>query len=258
MSTSEPAEATRPARVRISGRPAATRAPKASTRMARVTGQENISDFSIASRLASLKSDQSSEAPVGLTSTPSPERASSWPLRSSATRTISLGSAPAPARMTAVSPSWLSVAPGWGAMTSAMRGSSSRMRGDLGQDLRAGALGDRAVGAVHDDLDRGAGVAAEVLLGELAGGDGLRAVGLPAGAGEVGLDLGREGAEADDEQQPHDGGEPGVVGDPDAEPAQRAGAVADGRGRASGRVRRGGGGPSRSWQELVSVSWCRA
>ena len=71
ISTREPAEATRPARVRISGSPAATRAPKASTRIARVTGQENISDFSIASRLASLKSDQSSEAPVGLTWTPS-------------------------------------------------------------------------------------------------------------------------------------------------------------------------------------------
>ena len=44
---------------------------------------------------------------------------------SSATRTISLGSAPAPARITAVSPSWLSVAPGMGAITSAMRGSAS-------------------------------------------------------------------------------------------------------------------------------------
>ena len=67
ISTREPAEATSPARVRISGSPAATSAPKASTRIARVTGQENISDFSIASRLASLKSDHSSEAPVGLT-----------------------------------------------------------------------------------------------------------------------------------------------------------------------------------------------
>ena len=40
MSTSEPVEATNPDRVRINGSPAATRAPKASTRMARVTGQE--------------------------------------------------------------------------------------------------------------------------------------------------------------------------------------------------------------------------
>ena len=47
MSTSEPAEATSPARVKISGRPAATSAPKATTRIARVTGQENISDFRV-------------------------------------------------------------------------------------------------------------------------------------------------------------------------------------------------------------------
>src|SRR6476469_273296 len=74
ISTSEPAEATRPDRVRISGSPAATSAPKARTRIASVTGQENISDFSIADRLASLKSDHSSEAPVGLTCTPDVER----------------------------------------------------------------------------------------------------------------------------------------------------------------------------------------
>jgi len=40
MSTSDPAEAPSPDRVRISGSPAATRAPKARARMARVTGQE--------------------------------------------------------------------------------------------------------------------------------------------------------------------------------------------------------------------------
>ena len=43
--------------VSISGRPAATSEPKASTRIAIVTGQEMSSDFSIASRFASLKSD---------------------------------------------------------------------------------------------------------------------------------------------------------------------------------------------------------
>src|SRR6476646_2245609 len=69
MSTSDPAEATRPESVSSSGRPAATRAPKASTRIASVTGQENISDVSIALRLAALKSDHSIEAPVGSTCT---------------------------------------------------------------------------------------------------------------------------------------------------------------------------------------------
>ncbi len=93
-----------------------------------VTGQETISDFSIASRLASLKSDQSSEEPVGLTWMPPTERSWRSPLRSVATRTISLVSAPAPARMIAVLPSWLMVAPGIGEITSAMRGSASSIR----------------------------------------------------------------------------------------------------------------------------------
>ncbi len=125
ISTSDPAEATRPARVRISGSPAATSAPKARTRIASVTGHESISDFSIASRFASLKSDHSSDAPVGFTSTLPVDRPSSGPLRSSATRTISLGSAPAPASRIAVLPSRLRVAPGCGCTTSAIRGSAS-------------------------------------------------------------------------------------------------------------------------------------
>jgi hypothetical protein len=127
INTREPAEATRPARVRISGRPAATRAPKARTKIAMVTGHDTISDFSIASRLASLKSDQSSEEPVGFTCTRSTERSWSGCLRSVATRTISSVSAPAPARMMAVLPSWLRVAPGTGCTTSAIRGSSWRI-----------------------------------------------------------------------------------------------------------------------------------
>ena len=125
MRTNEPAEATRPASVSNRGSPEATNAPNASTRIASVTGHETSSDFSMAPRLASLKSDHSSDEPVGLTWTPSLENSWSGPFRSVATRTISLVSAPAPARMIAVRPSWLSVAPGCGATTSAMRGSAS-------------------------------------------------------------------------------------------------------------------------------------
>ena len=113
--------------------------------------------------------------------------------------------------------------------------------GHLGEDLGAGSLGDGSVGGVHDDLDGGGGVAAEALLGELACGDGLRAVGLPAGAGQVVLDLGGEGAEADDQQQPDAGDELGVVGDPEAEAAEGAGAEAGGE-VGGGAPRRGGGG----------------
>ena len=49
---SRPAEAISPTMVSISGRPAATSEPKASTRIAMVTGQEMNSDLSIASRFA--------------------------------------------------------------------------------------------------------------------------------------------------------------------------------------------------------------
>ncbi len=49
---SSPAEAIRPTMVSISGRPAATSEPNASTRIAMVSGQEISSDLSIASRLA--------------------------------------------------------------------------------------------------------------------------------------------------------------------------------------------------------------
>ena len=132
-------------------------------------------------------------------------------------------------------------------------------RGDLVEHVAPATLGDGAVGAVHDDLDRRAGVAAEALGGQLAHGDRLRAVGLPAGAGEVGLDLGGEDAEADDEEHPDGRGEAAVVGDPDAEAAEGAGAVAEPsvseellrEGSGSGG-QRGGEWPSTSWQGVLS------
>ena len=58
--------------VSISGSPAATSEPNASSRMPSVTGQEMTSDFIIAERLASLKSDHMPDAPVSETCTPSP------------------------------------------------------------------------------------------------------------------------------------------------------------------------------------------
>ena len=68
-------------------------------------GQEMSSDFIIAERLASLKSDHIPDAPVSETCTPSPAAARSGALRSSAARTISFELAPAPAWMMAVCPS---------------------------------------------------------------------------------------------------------------------------------------------------------
>ena len=162
--TSEPAEATSPARVSSSGSPAATSAPKARTRIARVTGQENISDFSIASRLAALKSDHSSEAPVGLTCTVSVDSAWSGSLRSSATRTISLVSAPAPPRTTAVRAVLAQAGAGLGCDDVGDAGLGAQAVGDLAEDLASCGVAQRALLGVHDDLDRGAGVAAEVVL----------------------------------------------------------------------------------------------
>ena len=68
---SDPADATRPRIVSISGSPAATSEPKASSRIPSVTGHEMSSDFIIADLLASLKSDHMPDAPVSETCTPS-------------------------------------------------------------------------------------------------------------------------------------------------------------------------------------------
>jgi hypothetical protein len=114
---SVPAAATRPRIVSISGSPAATSDPKASTRMPRVTGQEISSDFIIAVLLASLKSDHMPGAPVRLTSTPCPPAPASSLLRSSAARTMSFAFFAAPACTTAVRPSSEIVAPGRGGTT---------------------------------------------------------------------------------------------------------------------------------------------
>ena len=123
-STRAPADATRPARVSISGRPAATRLPKASTRISSVTGQDIISAFIIASWLAWLKSLHSIDWPVGRTSMVSVPRAVMRSERSSARRTMSSVSAAAPAMRMPVCPSSLTVTPGVGGMMSAMRSSA--------------------------------------------------------------------------------------------------------------------------------------
>ena len=83
---SAPAEETRPTIVSSSGSPAATSAPKASTRIASVTGQLMSSERIIASRLAVLKSDHIPDAPVRLTLTWSVDARRSGPFRSSAAR----------------------------------------------------------------------------------------------------------------------------------------------------------------------------
>ena len=101
-SASRPAEATRPRIVSSSGSPAATSEPNASTRIAIVTGQERSSDFSIALRLAVLKSLHIPEAPVSETGTAAVPASLSFDLSVSAAATIVVGSPLAPAITTAV------------------------------------------------------------------------------------------------------------------------------------------------------------
>ena len=102
---SEPAAAINPTSVSISGSPAATSEPNASTRIAIVTGHEISSDFIIADLFAWSKSDHMPAAPARLTCTPAEPSFASGPLRSSAARTISLASRAAPAWITAARPS---------------------------------------------------------------------------------------------------------------------------------------------------------
>ena len=125
---SEPAEATRPRIVSISGRPAATSEPNASTRITIVTGQLKSSERIIAVRLASLKSDHIPLAPVSETCTPSPSGRCSLVLRSSAARTMALASAAAPACTTTVWPSREIETPGCGGTTRLTRWSALSVR----------------------------------------------------------------------------------------------------------------------------------
>src|SRR5665213_2113670 len=117
-----PAALKRPAMVSSRGRPAATSEPKASTKMASVTGQENISDLIMAVRFAVLKSDQSTDAPVAVTVIPLEPSAARGPFSASAARTIVLGSAAAPPSTIAVLPFVLIEIPGTGDTTSLMSG----------------------------------------------------------------------------------------------------------------------------------------
>jgi hypothetical protein len=125
---SDPAAAIRPMIVSISGRPAATSEPKATTSIAMVTGQLTSSDRIIAEWLAALKSLHSPDEPVRATVTPAPDRCVRGPLSASAARTIALVSPAAPAWMTAVCPSRLTDSPGVGGTTRLTRGSARSNR----------------------------------------------------------------------------------------------------------------------------------
>ena len=176
----------------ISGSPAATSEPNASTRIASVTGQLNSSDFIIAVRFAVLKSHHIPEAPVSETVTPEAPAACSFDFSSSATATIAVGSPFAPAITIAVWPSAEIVAPARGATTVATFGVRVEHLRDAGDRRLERGVGRGLAGRVDDDHQRRAREPAEVLLDQLPRLHRLRAVRLPARAGERGLDLRRE------------------------------------------------------------------
>ena len=121
--TSAPAATRRPAMVSSNGSPAATKLPKAITRMMIVTGQDSISDRSMADRFAVLKSAHRALSPVRVTVTPDEDKAASFGSTASAACTILLESAADPAVMMAVRPSREIETPAWGGTTVDTRGS---------------------------------------------------------------------------------------------------------------------------------------
>ena len=103
--TSAPAATSSPAMVRRRGSPAATRLPKAMTKMTIVTGHDSISERSMAERLAVLKFAHRALSPVRVTVTPDVDNAANFGCTESAACTILLEFAPDPAVMIAVRPS---------------------------------------------------------------------------------------------------------------------------------------------------------
>src|SRR5664280_3834771 len=144
--TSAPAATKRPAIVSRRGSPAATRLPKAMTRMMIVTGHDSISDLSMAERLAVLKSAHRALSPVSTTLTPDVESAASFGCAVSAACTILFELAAAPAVMMAVRPSREIETPDRGGTTVETRG--SRRGTSVALTMTAWACGSDAIGPV--------------------------------------------------------------------------------------------------------------
>ena len=216
---STPAEAIRPTMVSISGKPAATSEPKASTRIAIVTGQEMSSDLSIASRFARLKSDHIAAAPVTLTAT----------LRAGDMCELGLEAVGGVDHRVLIrrraGPDHGRVAVGRDRHPRLRRGDPAH-GGIVPQDpLRTGdrlpelGRGCDEVARADDHLQRVAAGAGEVAVDLLARRDRLRAVRLPAGARERRLHARSEDAETDGDQRPGGEDPSGVLRRQAADPA---------------------------------------
>ena len=258
-SESAPAEATRPRIVSISGNPAATSEPNASTRIASVTGQLKSSDFIIAVRFAVLKSLHIPDAPVSETL----DAGGAGRLQ---LRLQLVGDRDHCGRVTLRAGHHdRGVAVGGDRRSGAGRHDRGDFRARAEQLLDArdggseGWIGRRLAWRVDDNHQRRAREPAEVGLDQLSRLHRLRAVRLPPRPGERGLDLRREEAEPDRDDDPGDRDGAEVIGGPAAEPADRADCLGVlGRNDPGAELRRDGGheptAPISSWSE-ASCRW---
>ena len=186
-------------------------------------------------------------------------RACSFAFSLSATATIAVGSPFAPAITIAVWPSAEIVDPGRGATTVATFGfvrSSCSTRETVGR--KAGSVAVR-LRRVDDDHQRRAREPAEVSLDQLSRLHRLRAVRLPPRSGERGLDLRREEAEPDRDDDPGDRHGAEVIGGPAAEPADRTDCLGVlGREDPGAERRRDGGHEPTAPISSLSAASCRS
>ena len=218
---SAPAVATSARIARTSGIPAAASEPNATASTASVTGQESTSERSIAALFSSLNSDHSAAEPVSDTSMPGPAAASSCSRRRLAARTMSAVSAAAPPLHDGHSAVGRSTA-GRATAPLRLRGRAAAGPPHAPTVARKAGLVLSCVRELTTADERIAALAVEVPIDQTAGLHGLRAIGLPAAAGQRVLGARSEYAEANRDHDPGEHDLAAVGGRPAAEPAKRA------------------------------------
>ena len=222
--TRAPAATSSPAMVSSRGRPAATRLPKAMTRMMIVTGHDSISDLSMAERLAVLKLAHRALSPGEGDADAGGGQGRQLRLHGVGrlhhlvgVRGRAGGDDGGPAVLRDRDPGL-----GWD------DGGHPRIAPEHLGRLRHGGLGlrircDRTVVVDDHHLQSGGTEAGEVLFDDGPGGDGLAVRRLPPGPGQGVLDVDGEDPEHQEHQQPGDQHPTEVGGGPPAEPGERTG-----------------------------------
>ena len=216
---SEPAAATSPRIVSISGSPAATSEPNASTRIASVTGHEISSDFIIADLFASLKSDHMPGRPgeVDLDAVGAELRERVLELAGGAHHLVrvarrarpdhggvAIGRDRAPAATATV----------------AIAGSALSLAATARRVCPERGIGDGLVGRVDDDQRAVAAQPGEVGVDQPARVNGLGTRRLPTGSGQRGLGPWREEPETQRDDDPCRDDDAEMCRRPAAEPSE--------------------------------------